>query len=57
MLCSPAVTTMNVKPRFAHTLDSATDDERRARVVAAGPGFLTTGIRSWIQPMLASTPT
>ena len=56
MLCSPAVTRMNVNPRLPHTFDTATD-QTAVPGSRSRPGLLTTGNRSPSQPMLDSTPT
>ncbi len=56
MPCSPAVTSRNVKPRLAQTLDAATD----ASAVPgsrSSPGDLTTGKMSANHSTLANAPT
>src|SRR5262245_61701424 len=56
MFCRPAVTRMNVNPRLAHTLDTATAHSA-VPGSRSSPGSFNTGNRSLSQPMLASTPT
>ena len=56
MPCRPAVTRMNVKPRLAHTLDSATAVSA-VPGSRSSPGLLITGKRSLSQPTFDSAPT